>query len=175
MGDGVAIRPLSADDAPAYRAFRLQAIRETPLAFTSSFDEEFAQPLTATVERIAPPGRPDDAVFGAFDDAGDLIGIVGLTVPSRPQQCHSATLFGMGVALRATRRGVGRALVLRCLEHASSIPGVLQVQLRVSEGNAAAERLYRSCGFEEWGRERRAVMVQGTAVTKVHMVRMLDS
>ncbi|HEY6470989.1 MAG TPA: GNAT family N-acetyltransferase [Candidatus Dormibacteraeota bacterium] len=175
MGEGVAIRKLNADDAAAYRAFRLQAIRETPLAFSSSVDEESAKPLTATVERLVPPGRPDDAVFGAFDDAGELIGIVGLTVATRPQECHNATLFGMGVAPRATRRGVGRALVLRCLEHASSVPGVLQVQLRVSEGNAAAERLYRSCGFEEWGRHPRAVMVQGTAVTKIHMVRMLDT
>jgi RimJ/RimL family protein N-acetyltransferase len=169
------IRRLGANDAEAYRAFRLRAIRATPLAFTASFEEESTRPLSAMIDRIIAPGRPDDAVFGAFDDAGKLIGIAGFAVAQRPQERHSATLFGMAVAPHATRRGVGRALVLRVLEHAASVRGLLQVQLRVSEGNAAAEHLYRSCGFVEWGRERRAVMVMGAAVTKIHMVRMLDA
>jgi RimJ/RimL family protein N-acetyltransferase len=172
---GVTIRRLGTTDAVAYRAFRLRAVRETPLAFTASFDEESAKPLAATVARLAPPGRPDDAVFGAFDGPEELIGIVGLSVAPRPQERHLANLFGMGVAREATRRGVGRALVLRVLEYAQSLDGVLQVELRVSEGNEAAERLYCACGFEEWGRQRRAVMVQGTAVTKIHMVCMLDA
>ena len=172
---GVTIRRLGANDVEAYRALRLQAIRATPFAFTASFEEESTKPLSTMIDRLIAPGRPDDAVFGAFDDAGKLIGIAGLAVAQRPQERHSATLFGMAVAPHATRRGVGRALVVRTLEHAGSVHGLLQVQLRVSEGNAAAEHLYRSCGFEEWGREPRAIMVQGTAVTKIHMVRMLDA
>ena len=176
MGDaGALIRGLVANDAERYRAFRLQAIRATPLAFTASFEEESTRALSAMIDRLIAPGRPDDAVFGAFDNSGKLIGIAGFTVSQRAQERHSATLFGMAVAPHATRRGVGRALVMRVLEHAGSVRGLLQVQLRVSEGNTAAEQLYRSCGFEEWGRERRAVIVQGVAVTKIHMVRMLDS
>jgi RimJ/RimL family protein N-acetyltransferase len=171
---GVTIRRLGANDVEAYRAFRLQAIRATPRAFTSSFEEESAKPLSAMIERLIAPGRPGDAVFGAFDDAGKLIGIAGLAVAQRAQERHSATLYGMAVAPHMARRGVGRALVMQVLEHAASVPGLLQVQLRVSEGNAVAEYLYRSCGFEEWGREQRAVIVQGTAVTKIHMVRRLD-
>ena len=169
------IRRLGANDVEAYRAFRLQAIRATPLAFTSSFEEESSRPLSVMIERLIAPGRPDDAVFGAFDDAGKLIGIAGLAVAQRPQERHGATLYGMAVAPHHARRGIGRALVMRVLEHAASVRGLLQVQLRVSEGNVAAEQLYRECGFEEWGREPRAVMVHRTAVTKIHMVRMLDS
>jgi RimJ/RimL family protein N-acetyltransferase len=172
---GLTIRRLGSEDAQAYRAFRLRAVHATPLNFTASFEEESARPLEATIERLVPSARPDDAVFGAFDPAGELIGIAGLTVAPRPQERHIATLFGMAVAARASRQGVGRALVLHVLEYAASVRGLLQVQLRVSEGNEAAERLYRSCGFEEWGRQRRAVMVQGTAVTKIHMVHMLDA
>jgi RimJ/RimL family protein N-acetyltransferase len=172
---GVIIRRLGANDVEAYRAFRLQAIRATPLAFTASFEEESTKPLSTMIDRLIAPGRPDDAVFGAFDSAGKLIGIAGLARDQRPQERHRATLFGMAVAPHAARHGVGRALVVRTLEHAASVRGLLQVQLRVSEGNAAAEHLYRSCGFEEWGRERRAVIVQGTAMTKIHMVRRLDT
>ncbi|TDD72917.1 GNAT family N-acetyltransferase [Actinomadura rubrisoli] len=170
---GVVLRRLGEDDAERYRAFRLRALRDFPAAFTSSFEEESARPLSATVRRLVPPGRPDDAVLGAFDAAGDLVGSAGIAVPPRRQERHQATLFGMAVAPHAGGQGVGRALVERILEIAASA-GLLQVGLTVSEGNLPAERLYRSCGFEVWGREPRALLVGGRPVAKLHMVRMLD-
>ncbi|MBD0671387.1 hypothetical protein BU198_11900 [Streptomyces sp. CBMA156] len=47
--------------------------------------------------------------------------------------------------------------------------------LTVSEGNEPALRVYTACGFEEWGREPRAVPVDGRAVAKLHMVCLLDA
>jgi RimJ/RimL family protein N-acetyltransferase len=169
---GVVIRRLSADDAERYRAFRLRALRETPSAFSSSFAEESARPLVATVERLAPAGRPNDAVFGAF--AGDaLVGVAGLRRWPGEQECHKATLFGMAVAPQRWGQGIGMALVQHVLDYARHVEGLVQVELRYSEGNAAAERLYRACGFEEWGREAGAVFVAGNAITKVHMTCVL--
>ncbi|MBN9531550.1 MAG: hypothetical protein J0H82_35460 [Alphaproteobacteria bacterium] len=50
----------------------------------------------------------------------------------------------------------------------------MQVILSVSAGNEAAERLYRGCGFEVYGREPRAVMMDGLAIAKLYMILMLD-
>lgn len=50
-----------------------------------------------------------------------------------------------------------------------------QVLLTVSEGNEAALRLYTSCGFEVWGREPAAVLVDGQPVAKLHMIHHLTA
>lgn len=169
----VTLRPLTADDADAYQAFRLLELQRSPAAFTSTYEEESARPVSWAAERLAAPGRPDDVVLGAFAGAAELIGTAGLSVPLRRQERHKGTLFGMAVAARATGHGVGRRLVTRLLEEAAA-RGLLQVGLTVSAGNAAAEALYRSCGFLVWGREPRAVIVAGEPVEKLHMVHLLD-
>jgi GNAT superfamily N-acetyltransferase len=72
-------------------------------------------------------------------------------------------------------RGIGKALVERTLAEAAAIEGVRQVLPMYSEGNASAERLYGSCGFAEFERERRAMRrVDGQFVNKIHMIRLLD-
>ncbi|MFE5587641.1 GNAT family N-acetyltransferase, partial [Kitasatospora sp. NPDC056531] len=65
-------------------------------------------------------------------------------------------------------------LVGRVLATAAEDGRLRQVLLTVSEGNEPALRLYASCGFEVWGREPRAVLVDGRAMAKLHMVRLLD-
>jgi RimJ/RimL family protein N-acetyltransferase len=163
----IAIRPLGRDDATQYREFRLEALRESPTAFTSTYDEESVKPLSVTIDRLA-----RDVTVGAFDGE-DLVGIAGMTIGERKQVQHKATLFGMAVAPAAMGRGIGMALVFRIVELATATDGLSQIGLTVSEGNVAAERLYKACGFEEWGSEPAAVMVDGQAVAKVHMIRWL--
>ncbi|WP_316528629.1 GNAT family N-acetyltransferase [Kitasatospora brasiliensis] len=171
----VLLRPLGVADAEPYRAFRLDALRGTPGAFTSSHDEEAAKPPTATLRRLTEAADGPGALIGAFDGAGTLIGTAGLKVPSRSQERHKGTLYGMAVAPGAAGRGIGRALVREVLRTAERDGRLRQVLLTVSEGNEPALRLYTSCGFEVWGREPRAVLVDGQAVAKLHMVCLLDA
>lgn len=173
MGKTVTVRALKAADAQEYREFRLQALRDAPAAFTSSFAEEAAKPLQATIERLEPAGRPHDAVLGAFDTAGSLVGTAGLAVYPRAHECHKGRLFGMAVAKPVTGRGIGKLLVRHVLDSATAVDGLVQVGLTVSEGNLPAERLYRSCGFEVWGREPQAIIIAGQPVAKLHMIHVL--
>jgi RimJ/RimL family protein N-acetyltransferase len=168
----ITIRALGGADAAEYRAFRLEALRATPTAFTSTYAEDVDQPLEWTVNRLTGVGRPDDVTVGAFD--GDqLVGIAGMTIEPRRQVRHKAILFGMAVAPAASGQGVGRTLVTRIVELAKATNGLRQIVLTVSEGNVVAERLYRSCGFEQWGREPAAVIVDGQPVAKLHLIRWL--
>lgn len=171
----VAIRRLGRADAEPYRAFRLTALRETPSAFTSGYAEEYARPMAATLRRLAEAEGGPGALLGAFDAGGTLVGTAGLTVARRSQERHKGTLYGMAVARGAAGRGTGRALVREVLRTAAADRWLQQVLLTVSEGNEAALRLYTACGFEVWGREPRAVLVDGQAVAKLHMVRLLDT
>ncbi|MFJ9844028.1 GNAT family N-acetyltransferase [Kitasatospora sp. NPDC101155] len=170
----VTVRRLGRADAEPYRAFRLTALRETPSAFTSSHAEESAEPPAATLQRLAEAEDGPGVLLGAFSGDGTLLGTAGLRVHRRDQERHKATLYGMAVARAAGGRGIGRALVERVLAAAAEDGRLRQVLLTVSEGNEPALRLYTSCGFEVWGREPRAVLVDGRVVAKLHMVRLLD-
>ena len=169
-------RPLTRSDAAAYRALRLAMLRQYPEAFTSSFDEENMKPVAWAEQRIGPNvGAPHDFILGAFSEAGDLVGAVGLAVEGRAKQRHKALLFGMYVAREAASGGVGRALLAACVDRARSIPGLEQINLTVTATSERARRFYEAAGFRSFGVEERAIKVDGVPYPKAHLVLYLGA
>lgn len=167
------IRGLRPDDAPAYRALRLRALAEHPEAFTSSAEDEADKPLAWSAQRLgADAARPHDFFIGAFH-GGPLVGMVGLQGRYRPKECHNATVVGLFVAPEAAGQGLGWALMQALLARARALPGLVQLDLTVTEGNPRAQGLYARCGFAVWGVLPRAIRVDGRDHAKVHMVMAL--
>jgi ribosomal protein S18 acetylase RimI-like enzyme len=79
----------------------------------------------------------------------------------------------MYVSPQARGRGVGAAII-DVLFEAMRGGGCTIAQLGVAEDNAFARQLYESKGFEVWGREIDAMIVDGQPVTELHMWRRLD-
>jgi ribosomal protein S18 acetylase RimI-like enzyme len=156
------IRRLAPADALSYRALRLRALCEHPDAFTSSWEDDREQPVEASAARLA-----GHAFWGAFQGA-ELYGFVGLERESRAKNRHKATVVGMYVAPEVAGQGVGRALLAALLAHARSA-GLGSLVLTVTEGNAQAQRLYRSAGFHSFGIEPDAIRVDGRSYAKNHM------
>ncbi|HSI46940.1 MAG TPA: GNAT family N-acetyltransferase [Ideonella sp.] len=167
------LQRLAPAHAAAYRQLMLQAYTLHPEAFTSTAAERAALPLGWWEARLAQGDAPGELVIGAFVD-GQLAGVAGLAFEAREKTRHKATLYGMYVPAAARQRGLGRQLVEAVLAQARARPGVRQVQLTVSEGNAAAQALYRRCGFVPFGTEPMAVSVAGGFVAKVHMAATLQ-
>jgi RimJ/RimL family protein N-acetyltransferase len=159
---------LAPEHAAEYRAFMLHAYAQHADAFTSSAGERALLPLVWWQARLTPAIDADEMVFGALLDA-TLVGVAGLSFEKREKARHKATLFGMAVADAAQGRGLGRQLVDMVLDHARARAGVSVVQLTVTEGNHAAEALYRRCGFVPFGVEPMAVKVGESYVSKIHM------
>ena len=159
------LRPLLTEDAAAYRAIRLEALRAHPDAFSASYEAEAAQPLDFFVERLA-----GGVVFGGF--LGDtLVGVAGFRTQTNPKLAHKGFLWGMYVRPEARGTGLARRLVEAVLAHARG--RVELVQLTVVAGNAVARRLYASAGFTPYGLESRALKVDGRYLDDVLMVKML--
>ncbi|MGQ3284480.1 GNAT family N-acetyltransferase [Bosea sp. (in: a-proteobacteria)] len=164
--DAPIIRLLRPDDAGAYRTLRLQALRDHPEAFGASHEDEAARSLDMTTRRL--DGGPLNCVFGAF--AGEnLIGTAGFIVPDRsPKSRHKGLLVGVHVAPAHRGHGLGRALVKAVIDHARAHVVLLQAAAGVA--NAPALRLYESLGFRHYGREDKALRVDGVFIDEALIV-----
>ena len=155
------ILELGAADAAAFRGLRLRSFREEPSTVGYSFEEQSLEPVEVIAALLARKERsPDDFVLGAFV-ADALGGMVGFERPRRRKRAHRALLRGMYVAPEARGQGIARALAGELLARARRTEGVERVILTVMADNDGAIRLYRSLGFEVWGREPRAMKLDG--------------
>lgn len=154
------IHRLGEDDAGVFRELRLRALRESPEAFGSSYEETVAHPLASMAQRLRPdPDAPDDFVLGAFAPA--LVGMVGFRREPRLKTRHKGAIWGMYVAREMQGSGIGRALLEQVIEEARKQPGLEQITLYVVSSNLAARHLYASCGFTVYGVEPRALKLDG--------------
>ncbi len=92
----IQIRRLIKADAPLFRQIRLEALKLSPEAFGSSFEQESAQSLGHFEEALS---RSD--VFGAFRGA-DLVGVAGYRAQGGAKQAHkfsgACTFVALSVA-----------------------------------------------------------------------------
>lgn len=148
------LRRLEARDVDAYRSFRLDGLKRHPESFGASYEDEAKQPLDWFANRLTVA-----AIIGAFDAAGALAGVAGLTIPSAIKTRHKGVLWGMYVLEAARGSGVSKRLVEAVIDEARG--KVEQLQLTVVSSNAAAIRLYSKLGFVGYGLEARALCVDG--------------
>jgi len=139
------IRVLRADDARAFRALRIRALRDHPEAFGRTPDEvDSADVLAERFGRAA--GSETDFALGAFDAEG-LVGIAGCHRELLAKHRHVATVWGVYVAPERRGAGLGRALMQAVMDRARKWPDLEYLWLEVTTTNVEARGLYVSCGF----------------------------
>lgn len=72
-------------------------------------------------------------------------------------------------------KGLGMQLLEQALAFADAMPGLRQVTLTVTAGNAAAVTLYESMGFVVFGRAPDALLVDGVSHDDIQMVRAVKA
>jgi ribosomal protein S18 acetylase RimI-like enzyme len=141
------IRRLEPSDVDAFRAVRLDALRLHPEAFGAAYEDESALDREQFVERLSTPGL---IRFGAFDERGAMVGLIGLVMGSGAKQRHKAFLFSMYVDAAHRGTGLAQQLVETVIATAREASAVV-LQLTVAADNAPAQRLYRRMGFTTYG------------------------
>jgi ribosomal protein S18 acetylase RimI-like enzyme len=165
------IRRLIPADIEAFVALRLRGLLESPASFASSYDDEVSIPSSAMAERLGPGALL--CMLGAFD-GDELVGMIGVGRDLPRKVAHKVFLRALYVDARFRKQGVGRALMTHALEHAHAMPGVQQVTLTTTAVNLPALALYEKLGFQRFGLEPRALLIDGQAYDDVHMVRFAE-
>jgi ribosomal protein S18 acetylase RimI-like enzyme len=151
------IRKLGPKDASAYKELRLEALRNHPEAFSSSYEEEKEYPLERTASRF---NDRYSFTFGAFADKR-LIGVVSLVPDTKRKIKHRGHIFAMYVTPNIRRTGAGKALIAKAISQAKE-NGVEQLYLTVTESNEPAKKLYQSFGFKTYGIDKNALKIEET-------------
>jgi ribosomal protein S18 acetylase RimI-like enzyme len=161
------IRILTVDDAGEWLRLRLEALEGDPEAFGASFEEYQSLSLEDVKKRL---WSSDDAfVTGAFED-GRLAGMAGFYREKGLKTRHKGYIWGVYITPAKRGIGIGRSMLQALLGRAAKVKGVEQILLTVATPQEAAVRLYRSLGFETFGREPRALRVGSKWIDEEYMI-----
>lgn len=149
------IRQLNPNDSAIYKTLRLEALINSPEAFSSSFEEEENDSLEKYEIRFK---GTSSFTYGAFKQE-QLLGTVTLLLETKKKLLHRATIVAMYVTPEARGMGVGKSLMLQAIQKAKEIGHVKQVYLVVTSTNEPAKGLYTSLGFKTYGIDKEALKI----------------
>ena len=161
------IRFLTADDAGEWLRLRIEALAGDPQAFSASLDEYRSLSIDEVKRRLW--SSEEAFVVGAFEH-DRLFGMAGFFREKGPKTRHKGHVWGVYVTPEARGKKLGRQLMEKLLERGMAIDGMEQILISVAITQAAAVKLYRSLGFEPFGREPRALKVGGAFIDEEYMV-----
>ncbi|WP_404350161.1 GNAT family N-acetyltransferase [Sutcliffiella horikoshii] len=160
------IRQLTPVDAENYRTIRLEALKNKPEAFSSSYEDE----VEFSVEKYRGRFNNDNTyTFGAFEGE-NLVGTVTLLCETKKKIKHRATIVAMYVMPEQRKSGVGKALMNIAINKAKELKEIEQIYLAVTASNEPAKRLYASLGFVTYGVDRNGLKIEDTYFDEELMV-----
>lgn len=159
QADPVEIVRLGVEEWQAYRALRLEALRDEPQAFSSRYAEQVEYPDTFWQKRLADAAWNAGAASNAGTDRsspggswllfarqrGRLVGMIGAY---RQEPPHEDTVWIISVYVTPSARGTGVSNRLMSAMLAEvAFAGVKKAQLEVNVNQTAAVHLYQRFGF----------------------------
>jgi ribosomal protein S18 acetylase RimI-like enzyme len=148
LGVHVTVRRVRADEGPDLKAVRLAALLESPTAFGSTHAAEVDQPDDHWASRasLGASGGSSVTYLAIVDQS-----IVGIVSGYRPDAgASSIELVSMWVSPTHRRARIAARLVHAVVDWARETDATT-VDLWVTRGNHAAERLYEAAGFRATG------------------------
>lgn len=161
------IRLLTVEDVADFRALRLQACREEPVAFTESYEE-----LSVLAEADFKQHFHNGWIVGAYLDNA-LVAMAGLYRNKGLKVQHKGNIWGVYVATQARGRGISRKCMEMLIEQAQKA-GLESIQLSTDASNPVSVGLYKSLGFEAWGIEKHFAKLPNRYVDEVYMTLFLQ-
>ena len=143
------IRRLAVTDLDAYFINRLEALKDSPSAFLTTYEEEVARGNEHFKNTLSHTGN-DKVIFGAVHDQ-KILGTIGLYKEEKPKLSHRAGMWGMYISPEIRGQGYGQKLLDVAIHFAKTEMKSHGIGLSVESNNKRAIKLYESRGFKCWG------------------------
>src|SRR5574341_655374 len=159
------------EDAMSFRELRLEALQESPTAFSADYQTNASQPPDFWQDRLK---EDENAIIFFAEYEHHLIGMTGILRGHSPKTKHSAWIWGVYVTPEWRGLRIAEELINSCCAWAKARKVVI-VKLGVGATNQPAIRCYERCGFSAYGTEPRAAFYEGKFYDELLMSRSLDS
>lgn len=161
------VRALTPADQPHWRTLRLEALERFPEAFLTTAAEQRRRPASDDRAKLA-QGR-----WRGLFKADTLIGQAALTSMAYSAAAHRFEISAFYVTEAQWGTGAAQSF-LNALEAEALQKGARQLELSVAGTNPRAIRFYERNGFERYGTQPRAIMIDGVGQDDFFYVKMLD-
>lgn len=148
------IRSLTAEDWETWKQFRLEALKNSPESFGSSFEEELHWQDSEFQDRIN-----KNNIFGAFID-GILAASAGFYSLKAQKTKHRGVIWGIYTKPEYREQGLASVLMQAIITFAKA--QVIQLHLSCATNNLSAIKFYNKHGFKIYGTEPRALKIDDT-------------
>ncbi|HEO1363237.1 TPA: GNAT family N-acetyltransferase, partial [Legionella pneumophila] len=156
------IKRVMQEDWELWKSFRLEALKNSPENFGSSYEEEVHM-SDADFQN----GLSKGFVLGVFvDDL--LVSCVGFYTFNSLKTKHRGVLWGMYTRLEYRGKGIATALIQTLIQHARTC--VTQLHLTCVVSNFVARAFYQKQGFRIYGTEPKALKINDTFYDEYLMV-----
>lgn len=157
------------------KRLRLEALRDEPAAFASSFADEQAFSDEVWIGRLTSAFKRDGNVTFFAQVKGELIGMAGAGWSSKAKLRHVAEVYGVYVSPAQRDMGIASQLMGTLLDELSALPQLEKISLSVNSACKPAARLYERLGFQHVGTARRELCLNGQYYDLLYMERFLPS
>jgi len=166
----ILIRPAGPTDAVLFSELRLEALRDNPVAFGSSY-EDLKNSIQEWAHRILQTNPQDGCNFVA-EIGQELQGMAAIRRESGRKRWHAAIIGG--VFIRPTWRGFGIVdeLLKFSIDWAINQQIVI-LKLAVVTTNHVALKVYQRHGFEIYGVDPKVILHEGVYYDEYLMSRQL--
>ena len=149
----VEIKKLSADRWKDYRSLRLEALKNDPTAFGSSYGEEMKLSEKEWKRRMK------NTLFALSDNKP--IGMIVYVFQKKAKIKHIANIFGVYVKREFRNRGIGKNLIESALLLIKENRNIIKINLNVNPRQKSALKLYKKYGFKTIGTLKKDLYING--------------
>ncbi len=146
----IKISPLSITDWTAYKALRLKALEESPLAFLDSFEEALNKVDDHWIRHLQADKHSSITLFARENK--NLVGMCAILFNSKNKHKHVAEIGGNYVDKAYRGKGIGGLLMQEIINAAVNQSGIKKINLQVVVSQKPAIKLYQKFGFRKVGK-----------------------